>query len=374
MLKNLIASDPQRALQLAISAEARTGLPQEIADELEVPISAAGEFEMVANCYTGAQPRPSNVAEIERFVTIGEQRFRAFTFGRRAEMQTKDRISLHGIAIDDALAFYPDPVRRLQDQDGIVVEAFGKQRRFASEDDLDRYTTALIAYENALGPGESPPDGDGGAADDDPPVANSAWTEGSKRILYLRVRFADQDPSFEPITLASAQSRQSDVGEHFKIASYGKMLLTTVFPDVISLSQNKSAYVGQALGTMMNEARALAITMGQAEGEDWDYNNYDFYTIVSDGGIGGYAGVAQVGGRKSHLQSTSLADGWTRVRPQLSGCLHSWYNYTHRPEPAWCDAQRTGSARVEYGHRFSIMSAQSGSDLSNPALPHFDGA
>ena len=369
-LKRLIESDPERALRAAIPVRLRERLPQEVQAQLEVPISAAGEFEMVANCYLGRLRRPADVPEFERFVTIEQERYRGFTFGRRAEMTTKDRISLHGIAIDDALAFYPDPVRRTSDSDPLVVEAFGEVRRFADEDELDRYIASLVTYENALGPAASPAEGgDGGGAGEDLPVAASAWTEGSKRILYLRVRFADQDPTYAPISLAEAQSRQDDVAEHFRLSSYGKTSVTTVFPDVISLSQNKSAYVGQGLGLMMNEARDLAVTMGQAEGEDWDYRNYDFYTIVSDGGIGGYAGVAQVGGRKSHLQSTSLRTAGHEFGHNF-GLGHSHYNYTSDLSPRGA-TPTNGLGRVEYGHRFSLQSAQSGSDFNNPALPHF---
>lgn len=360
-LKQLIQSDPARALQLAISDEIRNRLPAEVVAELETRISAAGEFEMIATCYTGGFRAPAGAPEIERFVTIDTQRYRAFTFGRRAEMQTKDRLSLHGIAIDDVLALHPDPIRK---RSNLTVEVFGKERRFADEDDMNYFIAALIAYEDAAGSGSG--DDDSGL-----PVANSAWTEGTKRILYLRVRFADQDPAYEPISLATAQSQQADVEEHFRVSSYGKMTVTTVFPDTITLPQNKSAYVGQGLGLMMNDARALAITMGQAEGEDWNYSNYDFYTIISDGGIGSYAGVAQVGGRKSHLQR-----GYTSLRTaghefgHNFGLSHAYYNYTSDLSPRG-STPVDGINRVEYGHRFSVMSAQSGSDFDHPLIPHF---
>jgi len=362
----LIEENPQRALQLAIPNEVRAGLPGEIVDLLETPISAAGGFELVISCYTGGLRRPAGRPELERFVTIGERRYRAFTFGRRSEIQTKDRISLHGIAIDDALAFHPEPVRRLDAPGAIVAEAFGERRQFVDEDELDDYVAALVAYEESPGPGAGI-----GAGDGDLPVANSAWTEGAKRILYLRVRFADQDPDYEPVSLATAQSHQADVEEHFRVASYGKMSVTTVFPDMITLPEDKSAYVGQGLGLMMNDARALAITMGQAQGVDWDYNNFDFYTIVSDSGIGGYAGIAQVGGRKSHLQKnyTSLRTSGHEFGHNF-GLSHAHYNYTSDLNPRG-STPVDGLNVVEYGHRFSLMSAQSGSDLSQPLMPHF---
>jgi hypothetical protein len=364
-LKQLIKTNPERALQLAIPNDIRRTLPEEVTALLEVPISAGGEFERIVTCYTSEFERPIEAPIEERFVTIGEQRYHAFTFGRRAEMQTKDRISLAGIAIDDALAFSPDPVRRLDNPATVLAEAFGEEKQFADEDELDRYIAMLIENENAPGPGD-PISVDG---DEDLPLAESAWTEGNKRILYLRVRFADQAANYEPLTFASAQSRQDDVAAAFRSASYGKFLVTTEITDVLTLTGIKSSYVGQGLGTMMNEARATAITMGQAQGADWNYNNYDFYTIVSDGGIGEYAGVAQVGGRKSHLQSTSLRTAGHEFGHNL-GLSHAHYNYTSDLNPRG-STPTNGLGIVEYGHRFSMMSAQSGSDFDNPLLTHF---
>jgi hypothetical protein len=377
VMKRLIENDPAEALRQAVSREERKGLPREIVDLLEVPVSAAGEFELIVSCYTDGLRKPKSKPDMERFVTTDTARYRAFTYGRRAEMLTKDRISLHGIAVDDALAMHPDPARRLDaaearalgfQEDGVVAEVFGRTRRFAGEDALEHYVASLVAYEDSPGPGEP---GAPAGGEDDSPVANSAFTEGAKRILYLRVRFADDNPTYEPVSLATATSNQDNVAAHMKAASYGKMTITTTFPDVITLSQNKSAYVGQGLGTMMNEARDLAIALGDAQGADWNYNNYDFYTIISAGGIGGYAGVAQVGGRKSHLQA-----GYTSLRTaghefgHNFGLSHAYYNYTSDLNPRGV-TPTDGLARVEYGHRFSVMSAQSGSDFDHPLIPHF---
>ena len=87
-------------------------------------------------------------------MTVDDRRYRAFTYGRRAEMLTKDRISLAGIAIDDALAFTPDPVRRLESAEGLIVEAFGEQMHFTDEDELDRYIALLVENESASGPAD----------------------------------------------------------------------------------------------------------------------------------------------------------------------------------------------------------------------------
>ncbi|MDA7917951.1 hypothetical protein N9B74_02725, partial [bacterium] len=118
----------------------------------EVRISAAAEFERVVSCYTGDLERPEEAPGEERFVSFEGKRYRAFTYGRREGLQTKDRISLVGISIDDGLAVSSDPVRVISD-DGLVVESFGEVRRFESEDELDQYVAMLVTDENASGPG-----------------------------------------------------------------------------------------------------------------------------------------------------------------------------------------------------------------------------
>ena len=361
-MKRLIETDPEEALRMAVSKGERIGLPEEIAELLEVPVSDAGEFEKVVSCYLGGLERPVGAPDYERFVTVDEKRYRAFTFGRRVELQTKDRISVHGIAIDDAMAVSSDPVKR----DGLLVESFGETREFANEEEVERYVAMLVTAESTPGPGEVPRNEEGEFVE-----AESAWTEGSRRILYLRVRFADDDPGYEPVSLATAQRHQDDLAEHYRISSYGKLNVTTVFTDIIDLSQIRSAYLGQALGLMMNEARDAAIVLGEAQGLDWNYNNYDFYTIVSNNSGFPYAGLAQVGGRKSHLlqDNTSLQTSGHEFGHNL-GLSHAYYNYTSDLSPRGA-TPANGAGRVEYGHRFSVMAAQRGSDMDNPTLPHF---
>ena len=358
-MKRLIVTNPEEALRMAITDEDRVGLPEEIIELLEFSVSDVGEFERVVSCYTGGFVRPIGAPDEECFVKMDEKRYRAFTYGRRAELQTKDRISVHGISIDDVMAVSPDPVLRK----GLLAESFGKQRQFASEEELDSYIAMTLADEDTPGPAV--------VRGSESLIAESTWTEGNKRILYLRVRFADQDSAYEPVSLTTAQSHQDDVAEHYRIASYGKLNVITVFPDVITLAENKSGYVGQGLGKMMDEARDAAIILGQSKGLDWDYRNYDFYTIISDGGIGGYAGIAQVGGRKSHHQKgyTSLRTSGHEFGHNL-GLSHAYYNYTSDLSPRG-STPSNGAGLIEYGHRFSLMSAQNGSDMSNPALPHF---
>ncbi|MDG2123205.1 MAG: PKD domain-containing protein, partial [Verrucomicrobiales bacterium] len=85
---------------------------------------------------------------------------------------------------------------------------------------------------------------------------------------------------------------------------------------------------------------------------------------------GGYAGIAQGGGRKAHLQSTSLRTAGHEYGHNF-GLGHAYYNYTTALRPTGQSAFNGERPLVEYGHRFSIQSAQSGGDFNNPALPQF---
>jgi hypothetical protein len=77
LLKRMIGVDPERALTLAISTKGRDGLPEEIVELLETPVSTAGEFERVVSCYLGGIERPADAPTEERFVSFDKKRYRA---------------------------------------------------------------------------------------------------------------------------------------------------------------------------------------------------------------------------------------------------------------------------------------------------------
>ena len=201
------------------------------------------------------------------------------------------------------------------------------------------------------------------------PELPSSWSEGSKDLLYMRVQFSDDDVGRVDLSYEKARSRQDDVEEFLKINSYGKCLWTTTITDVIRLENSYDYYRQAGWSQMLNDARALARDLGQEQGEDWDHDNYNFYTIVSRGGFGAYAGIAQLGGRRSHLISTSLRTAGHEFGHNL-GLSHAYYNYTKSLNPRGTTTYE-GLNEVEYAHRFSIMGDESNSDFNNPALPHF---
>ena len=384
-MAELIRANPERALREALTFDERSLLPGSMLRLIEQPLSAAAAYEVEIACSLN-----NGGSKTTRWVTLdNERKLEAFTFGSRLRTTCKERISIHGIESEGVVAITPSPVRRLgvsekrkrglKEHDLSYGEILGNLYTFSNQEELQQLEASLLAEELILGPspgetyrelmsggeigGESPDD------DENLPVLKSNWTEGSKGLLYMRVQFSDDDPGRVDLSYEKARSRQDDVEEFLKINSYGKCIWTTTITDVIRLENTYDYYRQAGWSQMLNDARALARDLGVEQGEDWDYDNFNFYTVVSRGGFGSYAGVAQVGGRRSHLISTNLRTAGHEFGHNL-GLSHAYYNYTKSLNPRGTTTYE-GLNEIEYAHRFSIMSDESNSDFNNPALPHF---
>ncbi len=405
-MKQLIPLDPQAALDRALSYTDRRDLPEEVQQRLEQPIRTSGDLEVVATCGLSA----GQTSRLDHFAVDGSDgtRYQAHPAGARADITTKRGISLHGIAVDDVMALAADPVRIVPDDERLAegyperaIQVGGSIYQARDGDAIAELRQLLTADERTLGPhfiqnyrslraekvdgitliaaapGE---ESSFDLAENEGPVAPpSAHTEGAKRLLYIRARFADQDSSFDPIDLSTLQSRQSVVEQFWQDNSYGKSTVTTTYTDTITLADPAASWP-QGLGTLLQQARDAALA-AQPVDQDWDYNNYDFYTVVTSGGSGwGYAGVAFVGGKGSHLNgagATNLRTAGHEFGHNL-GLLHANYWRTDAPSPIGQDSvpggYRGDSANdewIEYGHKFSTMSAQGGSGDFDAGRGHF---
>ena len=403
-LKELIQIDPAAAMAQAIPYEQREALPEEIEQLLEVPIRATGDLEVIATCgFNDGQMSRLDRFAIDKATGV---RYEAFPVGSREAVPTKRGISIQGIAVDGVMALAEEPLRILGDQEridlGYPVNTFQVGESYYAAESaavIAGLRSRLSSDELTLGPDTIPtyralrlsgiegvrlvgavPDAaqDGSGTGGEGIVLASPHTEGAKTILYIRARFADQDPTFEPISLSTLQSRQAGVEQFWLDNSYGKSSVTTTYTDTVTLADPTASWP-QGLGTLLQQARDAAIA-AQPEGLDWDYQNYDFYTVVTSGGSFGYGGVATVGGRGSHMNGA----GATHIRTAAHefghnlGLRHAQYWRTDSPSPIGRDSVPGGyrgdavnDEHIEYGHKFSTMGAQSGSGDLNAGRGHF---
>ncbi len=402
-MKHLIQTNPETALALAVSYEIRRALPSEIINLLETPISEFAEYELLVYCpETGQQG-----GGFDRQAIIDEMVYQVFTYGNRLEVTTKDKLSLHGIAIDEVLAVSNDPVRILSNAEktdrsfnsGIVASVGGNVYSVSNEEALERLREMVDRDERSLGPrpkieyralslGEE----EGITvlyAEDQDFLENgltemqSEHTEGPKKMLYIRARFSNQDADYEPNDLETLRQRQAGCEAFWFENSYGKSTLTTVFTDTVSLPESANYYADQTSGrlnNLYNDVIPLVIAAGQAKGQDWDPANYDFFTLLTRGGSWGYAGVASVGGRRSHLTGAGSSNIRTASHEfgHNLGLRHANYWRTDSTSPIGRDSipggyvgDEEGDERIGYGHKFSVMSAQNGQGDFNEGRGHY---
>ena len=392
-LKELIQVNPLAALERAVPYSARKQLPKQVVRILEEPISTTADLVVEQAC--------GERSWRQHWLTLGGQRVQAFTYGDRAETMSKEKLSVHGIAIDEVMAMRDDPLRELSAEEaadhglaGRVVKLGKRLLGVESDAALEAARQKLRETEETLGPTALPAyrelalgqmdgifplsmlNGEDGSNDDDlPPLAYSAWTEGAKTMLYIRARFANEAPDYVPVTLANAQSNQGAAEAFWVENSYGKSTLTTTYTDVITLPKNGSEYIGN-FNTLLIDARQAAVAANPA----WNHTNFSFYTVITNSAVNnqgqgfGYIGIAQLNGPASHLLRNfiSVRTASHEFGHNL-GLNHSEYWLTDSSSPIGRDSTPGGyvgdmpdDERIEYGHKFAVMGSQDSSgDFEN---------
>ncbi|TVR43760.1 MAG: PKD domain-containing protein [Planctomycetota bacterium] len=205
---------------------------------------------------------------------------------------------------------------------------------------------------------------------------------GPNKVLYMIARFADEAPDFMPITTTTARNRMQVTSEYFRNVSRnriyfeaiqgntpGESLMDTV---IVTLPEDASTYK-TAFATLLNHARSAANAQG------FDFRDYNLDVVVTSNRPGfAYAGIAYLGAQGAHLRSdyTSLRTAGHEFGHNF-GLLHAYYWRTDSPHPLGKDARPGGYVSdfdlhelIEYGHYFSIMSAQSGGEIDDPTKPY----
>ena len=399
-LKGLIATDPQKALAMAIPPVVRQQLPRAIVERLEERINEAAFFGVLAALPgAGSEVGPA----IRRHVrTEDGGNYRAFVFGQRSTQQTTERASIVGIAVDDFLAVDESPLRIVaageipnhpsnltqrrrvtgKDESGFsadaalreqaaakplvdvcpisgiesplpennapisaeqpVIEAEGKFQFLCSGGHIHEYRDSLVAREGANG---------GPAKASNLPTATQAT--GFKSHLLMRVAFPEVRK--ESVSEKEGYQLGKDVEDWFVDSSFGKLtFITTVTPCLIlprTEAWYKNADTSGSSFEVLTDARAAAKAAG------FDPANFDFDTVIFTGLPGSFGGQAYVGGKGCWLKSGTGVGVACHEYGHNFGLWHANFWNTS-------GASVIGSGtHVEYGDNFDTMGSASAGDL-----------
>ena len=366
-LKDLIPADPALALDLALAAGQRAGLPAEITALLERRLDRRGTLEVAASCF-------GLITRIDRTVVVGDERFEAAVFGRRTAQHTKFGLPLHGIAVDERLALADAPFRRLDaaelaarglDTDALAVAVGPEVVVLPDEAALARLERELVAAESRVGPHVATLD-DGGSGPADPAApataANTPWILGAKRVLWVQVDFSD-DPG-AAATADQIAATNTIVGDFYANVSQGKTTMSfTTLPATLRLPREKSVYNASSTsaGTLQADAAVLAKAYDAANGDAGTYNpdRYDRWIVVFKRMPAySFGGQAQLTGPQVRMNGNVSAGTVVHELGHTQGLSHSHY---------WLPAGNTAvgaGAHVEYGDVFDAMGS-SGSSTNN---------
>ncbi len=364
-LADLIDQNPRRALELAVPVSLRRQLPEEVLAQLEERIAGRGDLQVIAA--VAAPGRALRVRPVERLVTMRDGReFAAFTYGQRELVPTRPDISVQGIALDGKLALAELPGRIMEPvevadlgaaADGAVCPTSGKITATTPEEVVVDWDGAAHTFfcgpghaldELIAASGDEATAGSGGGG----VIAQSANTEGPKKLLIIRVDFPDA--AGQVVGDDTLTSLINNMAAHWAEMSFGKMSWAAIgagsnFTPTLRLPNGHASYTN--LGAMLAAARTAATAAG------FNYTNYTHEVVVTgDKPDVGFGGVAYVGARGSWLANSQ----WN-----LGVCSHEvGHNFGLNHSGFWDTTDGTvigAGAAVEYGNPFDQMGGASSS-------------
>ncbi|HJU55589.1 MAG TPA: hypothetical protein VJ715_13490, partial [Pyrinomonadaceae bacterium] len=305
VMARLMDDDPRRAVEMAVPAGIRRKLPESVRREVEEEVSGYGDYLVLVS--DEIDPRTSEFvrSRTERKVVLDGKTYEARVYGRKEAMTTKLNIPLRGVVMGDVIALAESPVRVLDDDandlsadaPGLDAEVGGRVQRFESREQLESFEEKLKRSETAIGPGVA------AAAKSDDVTAQSAWTEGAKTVLLMRIDFSDVpgEPveSYTNVKLTPARAQaliDTECSNFYKSNSYNKTSLKVTTTPVLRMPQTSGWYItGTNYLQLMSDARAAAKAAG------FDTANFNF-DLVAFSNIGfSWAGLGYVGGKGSWL-------------------------------------------------------------------------
>ncbi len=373
LLHEMIANDPQRAIESAVPWAVRRSLPAGVAALLEERVDGMGSLHALAAI--GPDPLSVHFRATRREVVIGGRTYDAYTYGKRLESGSRSRLAIHGIAVDGRLALLDSPVRRLDAGEPVpagrrietVCAVSGESTDPATATAADTGDRVVYLCSAAHLPvlaseleeaeaglpegGEIHLEGTDGSDDD------AAAAPGARRVLMIRIRFADQPSGFEPESATSAARMFAATDGFIHENSFGRLRIEGTVSPVYTLPESAAWYAandvsGYALN-VLQAARAVAAAPQSVPGNAglpaFDYLDYDFEAVRYTGGPGTFSGQGYVAMRGCWIKSPEAGV----LIHELGHNLGLWHANAWKPSEVL--APLGVGANEEYGDTLDTM-------------------
>ena len=407
VLADLVQGDPAGALRAAVpsgssgTSGVRSRLPGSVVAWLETWVNDRADVSVA--CAVAVPGRDERSTRLVRWAEWDGVRARVFVDGGAVGWGTTVRgVPIYGIllpadagtnpldqepvAATQMLALSASPARQLErdeipaESDGAIgLEMGGEITFYPGEEEARAAVAAAMAAPRPAGEEGSLAGSGVGATGSKAtatatgtvsgaglPVAESARTEGYKRLLFLRVDFPDFPGEQATIPLAEAQTLLGDMRNYALLMSYGLHGIAPIGPGgssvtpVLRMGMNSSNYDNEGLSRLYPEARAKAAAAGI------DLSKFDYDGVFTKGRpAAGYAGLAYVGAPGFHM-----ANGYFGKHVTTHEYGHNLgLPHAHRWETDDKSIIGPGTL-VEYGNRYDPMGEVFD---SIPGEKHFTG-
>ncbi len=288
-MARLIRSNPEQAIRQSLPYGVRKTLPASVLAMIEQPVSARGEIKPVF--YKPLPGRESEVPPTSYEVTIDKTKYTTFTYGGRKQQPGHQGTYIHGVSVkepataEQLLALGDQPARTVEDaaelddliQAGKVASdalcsVSGQKVAQSPRPAVLQFAEKYFSYcdpghagkfNASLGTAHGVIWGSHSGVDGNPPDVllplNSSWTQGLKKLLYIRVSYSDDPVS--PQSDDGAQATGKANNKYFNDGSYNTVWWETTVTPVIQLPQRKN-YYGENPGALMSDAASGAAALG----------------------------------------------------------------------------------------------------------------
>ncbi len=367
-MREWIVTDPMEALRRSVPRGIRRELPVEVVAQLEEPVEGKGDLEVLCETPTPGGTGPGR--GMVRKARLNGETYEAQVYGERLFHGTLRSVALHGVVMEGRMAVAESPLRRMESweagglgihgeagcdatsADGHEVEGHGEAASAGGEVKWACGTVHLEALHDALMAGAIGGETvDAGGA----PRLMRAYTEGTKRLIFIRVDFPDLAGA--PFTDAMGTNMVAGLEAFFREQSYGRLGFAPIGPagtaltPTLRMPRTASYYGSVDAAELRTAARSAATAAG------YNLGAYAF-DLVCFGAVPGYgwAGLGYVGAPGSWIRA-SFDAGAGVIAHELGHNLG--LNHANFWDTGGASVVGAGTS-VEYGDSFDTMGNATG--------------